>query len=509
MLELFNTPRAGTQVEEVLRSSQVQLGWAAWIAGLIAIVSCAAWLQRRLGNLAATAFGTGAILLSKTFLNYSQVGASYVPALACLMLAVLILSSDDAPWYASVGAGVLLGASVLFWGTFVVALPAALASSIIFGRSARRGVVRSGLAALGGAATAVAAAAWVSASLGFNSLSELSAWVAAADHDITTGGFPRAVLGFARSYLETGDYGRLVKRFLLADPSDEVPVRDLFGLPFLGILGFYGGLLVALVAARRHRLGMRCLAFFVVNALPVGAFAIAWQGGDLERYLPLVPGMALLTAVAFAAATRGWRVVLVAWLAVILVPNVFALGRSAVAAERERVRATLPDAEATGRPPLLVFSHWQDSRFQFSRNYPPGAEPLPLRFYNLLTPGHPSAEGWRSSAAARITSAWDAGTEVLVSERLLSRSAKREWNWVEGDDPRVSWNDFYEYFRALSYGQPVGVRGDGFLPVPPTPSNRGVMAAYLTPGGPSRPSGCNLPSVVPAHVPDPGPGNNR
>jgi len=498
LLELLGTAKAGGEMDGLLRSSQIQLGWTAWVAGLIAIVSCAVWLQRRVGSVAATAFGTSVILVSKAFLNYSQVGSSYLPALACLMVALLVLSNDDSPSYASIAAGALLGASVLLWGAFAVALPAAIACPILFGSAVRRGMVRSGLAVLGGALTAVVAAAWVTAFLEFDSLAELGGWAATADHGISTGGFPRAVLGFARSYLETGDYGRLVKRYLLGNTADPVSARELFGFPLIGILGFYGGILLAIVVARRHRLAARSLTFFAINAIPVAAFAIAWQGGDLERYLPLVPGVALLTAVAFAAASRWPRVILVMWLVMILVPNALTLGRSAVAADRERMRATMRDVETAGRPRLLIFSHWQDERVQFSRNYPSDAKPLPVRFYDLLSPGTSSVEGWRGRAAARIRSAWDAGTEVFVSERLLSPSPRREWSWVDGDDPRVSWADLHRYFTALSYGQVIGLQGDGFLPLPPTPSNRAVLEAHRTASGTSAPSGCNLPAVVPS-----------
>ena len=498
LVRLLGTAKAGGEMDAVLRASEVQLGWAAWVSGLVAIVTCAIWLRRRVGNLAATAFGTSVILVSKVFLNYSQVGVSYVPALACLMVALLILSNDRSPSYASVVAGALLGACVLLWGAFAVALPAALASPIIFGSTLRRGVGRAGLAVLGGGLAAIAAAAWVSTVLGFESPSELGSWAATANHGISTGGFPRAVLGFARSFLETGDYGKLVKRYLLGDAADPVSVRELFGFPLVGIMGFYGGLLLALVLAMRHRLAARCLTFFVINAVPVAAFAIAWQGGDLERYLPLVPGVALLSAVAFAAAGRASRVVLAAWLAMILVPNALTLGRPAVAAERARMRATIRDVETTGRPRLLVFSHWQDGRVQFSRNYPPDAEPLHVRFYHLLTPGTASVTDWRERASARIAAAWDAGTEVFVSERLLAPIPRPEWSWVDRDDPRVSWADLHKFFTALSYGDVVGPRGDGFLPLPPTPSNRAELGRHRAVVNPPTTGGCNLPAVVPS-----------
>lgn len=496
-LEVLGTARPGESTDVLLRTNQVQLASIAWLSGLITIVCGVVWVQRRVGNIAATTFGVGVVLVSKAFLNYSQVGLSYVPALACLMLALLLLSSDDAAPLASLAAGVLLGASVLFWGTFALALPAALASPLIFSANAQRGWRRSAWAVAGGIATAIVAALWVSASLGFNSVADLRAWAATADHGITVGGFPRAVLGFARSYLETGDYGKLVKRFMIGDATDPVSLRELFGFPLVGILGFYLGLLLALVVAWKGA-GRQYVTFFLVNAIPLALFAVVWQGGDLERYLPLVPGVALLSAAAFAAAMPWQRALLLAWVAMMIVPNALSLGRPAVEAERARLRATIRDLEAPERNRLLVLSHWQDERVQMNRNYPPRENPLGVWFYHLLTTGTPSVNDWRTRAADRIIGAWNSGAEVFVSERLVSQTPKREWDWVEGDDTRVSWGDFHALFTRLTYGESIGPREDGFLPLPPTEANRAVLAEHGTAPGDTAPSGCSLPPAVPA-----------
>jgi hypothetical protein len=497
-LELFGTARSGVQTEALIRASQVQLTWLAWVAGLIAIVCCAVWVHRRTGDVAATAVGAGVILISKAFLNYSQVGASYVPALACLLLALLLLSRDDAPPYSAIAAGALLGTSVLLWGTFALALPAALAAPLIFGTDRRRALRALALAIAGGSAVALVAVMWVSASLGFNSPDDLAGWAATADHGISVGGFPRAVLGFARSYLETGDYGKLVKRFLIGDSADPVSVPQLIGFPLVGILGFYLGLLLVLAIAWRAR--RRHAVFFVINAIPVALFAVMWQGGDLERYLPLVPGVALLVAAAFGAARSQQRVLILAWIGLMIVPNAITLGRWAVGAERDRVRANFRELETPTRSRLLIFSHWQDERVQLNRNYPPTRDPLGVRFYHLLTTGTPSVNDWRSRAAGRILGAWEGGAEVLVTERLLAATPEPHWDWVDGDDTRVRWSEFPEFFAPLTYGSAVGVRGDGFLPLPATPENRLALEAHRATAGQGRPPSCALPQVVAARL---------
>ena len=500
MLDVFGTLTPGQPTDEVFRASEVQLGWLAWVSGLVAIVICALWLQRKLGHLAATFFGVAVILVSKAFINYAQVGASYLPALAFLMLGVLALSEENSAPLTSTLAGVSLALSVLFWGTFVVALPAALAAPFIFGTDARRGLRSSALACVGGAVAAIAAALWVSTSLNVSSPSDLAAWARTADHGIATGGIPRAVLGLARSYLETGDYGRLVKRFMLGDPADPVSLRALVGFPMLGIIGFYLGLLLMLVLAFRHPRRGRLLSFVAINAIPVAAFAIFWQGGDLERFLPLVPGMALLAATAFAVAPPAPRLLLGAFLAMMIVPNALTLGLPAVNAERNRLRSTTRQFETPDRP-LLVFSHWQDERVQFHRNYPPRAAALSYRAYPLMTPGNESVIDWKPRVARRILSSWESGTPVFVSERLVAESPKPEWDWVDGDDERVRWRDLHDFFRAFTFsGAPAGsVPGDGFLSLEPTPENRAIVEPFRPPPRPSAPSGrCNIPRVIPA-----------
>ena len=91
LLQVFGAAREGTAVDAALRASQVQLGWVAWIAGLVAVLCGASWLYRRVGSVAAAGFALAVVIVSKAFLNYSQVGVSYVPALACLMAAVMLV----------------------------------------------------------------------------------------------------------------------------------------------------------------------------------------------------------------------------------------------------------------------------------------------------------------------------------------------------------------------------------------------------------------------------------
>jgi hypothetical protein len=57
-----------------------------------------------------------------------------------------------------------------------------------------------------------------------------------------------------------------------------------------------------------------------------------------------------------------------------------------------------------------------------------------------------------------------------------------ESNWVEGDDPRISWKDIPAFFNTLDRGDTVG-GPTGFVLIPPTAHNREILSASarLTP----------------------------
>src|SRR6202030_3009590 len=63
---------------------------------------------------------------------------------------------------------------------------------------------------------------------------------------------------------------------------------------------FYLLLLALGIGLLRSPRGRRLLGLFAVAALPTIGFAVAWQGGDLERYLPLYPFLFLAVAGLFS-----------------------------------------------------------------------------------------------------------------------------------------------------------------------------------------------------------------
>ena len=96
---------------------------------------------------------------------------------------------------------------------------------------------------------------------------------------------------------------------------------------------------------------------------------------------------------------------------------------------------------------------------------------------NPQKPGEPEVDHWQQALDSQVESIWARGGDVWLSRRLLSPRPRSDWNWVEGDDPRVSWNDLYRYASKLELGPSVG-GDDGFVLLLPTEQNRRYMSRY-------------------------------
>src|SRR5436305_8510979 len=86
-----------------------------------------------------------------------------------------------------------------------------------------------------------------------------------------------------------GSDGATLKRFLLHDPENPVSLSDLLRTGLWKCALFYSVVVSLLMISLKIPRGRRFLMFFLLNAVPVLSFAIAWRGGDIERYLSLYP----------------------------------------------------------------------------------------------------------------------------------------------------------------------------------------------------------------------------
>jgi hypothetical protein len=447
-------------------------------AGAVALVAFLAW-SKRIGIARTPAIvATLAMGLSCALLNYDQTGTAYVPALSLLCVALWsVARADDAmPARVPVLGMAALSLSVLLWLPMIFTLPAVVLSPLVLrGNNAARRRVSATALALSALFVECAYAAVVVVK-GIHSVPALQSWIASASHGIhDSGGVARAIVGFARSVLSNDRLGIVAKRYMLGDPYNPQTIGDVVrgGLYRLAI--FYLAAAAIVIALVRTSHGRRVLALLGLFAAPVLVLAVAWQGGDLERYLALFPALFMTLGVALAMISPGsQRVVAVAIVIALSALNIPEFARSKtdhVCADIARRLAPLP---GNVRNPPLVVTPLNSDELTEARGLCPAVvqleEAKKLRVIGLITPHESEAPNWRSVFATEVEKAWREGDAVWLSERAYAKRPAAEWGWTEGDDPRIRWHDFPTFFGRLQ--RVDSVRGDDeFVKVLPTTGN--------------------------------------
>jgi hypothetical protein len=465
-----------------------------WVSGLISVCALCGILQRVYDRFWVIFLVTAAFIFSHGFLNFSQTGCSYIPGLSLLLLGLYVLarseSSTDRVLFAPVIAGIAFGGAVCLWFPYILALPAAVSSPLFlfgFDRRRWRSVITTSLAT--GLVLALGYAIVVIGVLGIRSFEGFKVWMTAASHDTDIKGVTRMVFGFARSFIYMGNDGMLFKRYLIGDPFNPVSLFDLVRLSLWKLALFYLFLAAVTINLIRSSQGRRMLAFLVLNAAPVILFAISFDGGAIERYLPLYP--AIFVALTVSLCSRpSWalaRYVALAFVAAMVIANSLGMAKPRLDRQQEatatRIREVLPRLKADSR---ILAVTWQDELVNFSRSFPfhPLNQAGNLRIGALVTPGTTFAADWRKGFARQAFETWSRGGEMWVSKRVLSQRPRADWNWAEGDEKRVSWPDFYEFFSHIESGEAAGGE-DGFILISPTEKNRQFLGQQLL-GDPGR-----------------------
>ena len=451
-----------------------------WVFGLISVLSLYALVfqisQRRWASyVAAVGF-----ILTNAFLNYAQSGCSYVPGLALLILGFYLMVDAGAEIKASrwktMAAGLALAGAIGMWFPYFCAIPAALAAPLILfgpGRPVLRTVLSATITCV--LATVFIYGAAIGA-LGLRSVTEVSQWVRSSSHEVTENrGVSRVLFGIPRALINMGADSVYFKRFLTRDAYNPVSLFDLARRSLWKIAFAYLFLLALTVGL--YVFDRRVLVLFLVNVLPVVAFAIFFAGGVLERYFPMFPMIFVALACCLSAKETGRlvRYVLFGFILVAGVVNGIALSKPVVEAEREatlaRVRELFPLVNENTR----VFVAPQDQlwgsagRLQFERQTSNNFHVDPVAIL-----GTAQVPQWRRDVAGQTLAAWDAGHDVWISKRLRSSYPKSEWNWTEGEDSRIRWIELHDFFAPLETNASAG-GDDGFLKLTPTENNRRLL----------------------------------
>jgi 4-amino-4-deoxy-L-arabinose transferase-like glycosyltransferase len=453
-----------------------------WLAGLLCVILLVRLLDRLTGRRWVVNVTALAFIFTQGFLNNAQTGSSYIPGLAFLLLGLnlsLEAAGDKKRMWAAIAAGVALSGAVLMWVPYLWAVPGAIALPLLLTEKEQKPWR---FALMTGIAFAVFTAIVylsVLALLGIYSVEGVKAWMAEATHGNRVSGAARVVFGLPRSFINMGKDGMLLKRYLLRDPFNPVSLWDVLRLSIWKAALFYLILCAIALGLWRGQKMKRALAFVVAGCAPVIVFAIFFEGGAIERYLPLYPY--LLLGIGFLLASpRAWRplkYLALVFVAVLLVSNAQALSKSVLNREQEKQAARLEGVLQQLKPESIVYlPNWQDDLVNFGRSFPfhPVNRQPNLRLDALVTPGIAQAALWREGFAKRAEEVWSAGGDVWVSRRVLSERPLAEWNWVEGDEPSVSWADFKRFFSQLKMSEAVGGE-DGFMMLVRDEGNASVL----------------------------------
>jgi hypothetical protein len=456
------------------------------IGGLVAVLSLYGVLNRVCRAKVSVLFSMLGFIGAQSFLNYSHTGAPYIPGLALLLLGMYLLIAQGTRQKPSLlwggVAGISLAGSGLFWLPFILGIPAALlAPLLLLGFTKQRlrlSLLAAGVGALLGAGVYFA----VMAHIGIHNFQEFRLWVAKTSR--TTGssnrGISRAIFGFARSFINMGNDGMLFKRYLLHDPFNPVSVLDLVRLSLWKLVAFYIFVAALLVSLLTSMNGRRMFVLFLLNVLPVIAFAIYWQGGDPERYLPLYPLLfiALAWVLGSSEVKTLFKYPLVLFVIAMLATNGLVMSKRKLNQQQQTAAGRISELSGMLKPNSWVFTaNWQDDLINFNRSFPlnPVNRNSNLRIGALISPGEPEVAHWQQDFAVRTRSVWMNGGDVWISRRLFSERPRPEWNWVEGDDTRVSWTDLYRYASRFELGPTAG-GDDGFVMIVNGEQNRKILS---------------------------------
>jgi len=458
-----------------------------WLAGLLSVLSLYGILNRICGKRWVVLTTTIAFICALSFLNYFHSGPPYVSGLSLILLALYILNKDQTiSLKRSILAGVVLGGAVCLWFPYVLVTPAVVLSTAFLQGFDKRRVVIAIQTLTVAAVLTLGVYIGVALHIGVHTPGQFKVWMQLTSGDAATTpnkGVTKMIFGFARAFVSMGSDGMLFKRYLLRDPFNPVSFFYLAVVSLWKILGFYLFLATTTLSLLTSPGGRRVLGLLAAAAGPTLAFAIYWQGGDPERYLALFPFLLISVAVSLNEPARPvLRYIVLVFLIGASAVNVAALATHRLNRQQEasagRIRALLPTLKPRS---IVVTANCQDELVNFSRTFPfnPVNRDQNLHIDSVITPGASDVDRWRQVFRKKAESVWSDGGDVWISLRLLASRPNADWNWVEGDDPRISWTDLVKFFSQCEVGQAFG-GDDGFVLLVPSEKNRAILKAEAT-----------------------------
>jgi hypothetical protein len=463
-----------TLVREDLRDHVTALLVATnWLSGLLTILLLNGLLTQFCGRKWITNLAAVGFIFSQAFLLYTQTGCSYIPGLSLLVLALYVLimngQNREVGFWPEIVAGVSLAGAVALWVPYVLVVPAVLVSPIVLfnvDKSRLRLVLQAFLVFVVAVSSAYIVAAVL---IGISDIQDFKAWVIASSHGLVGGGISRTVFGFFGSFMHASSDGIMFKRFLLNDPYNPVSVVDLFQTSLGEMFLFYLFLASILFNSSQSPHGRKFLIILSTSAIPILLFALFWEGGTIERYLPLYPMLFLMFSSSLCESCSSWtfvhRFIGFSFVAIAIVANLAAMSKS-LGERQQQVAAKMvvrtQDLQPRFHPGSRVALFPMDELSRFAGDFPSHWISLSLRPYPIVALLTVDSSKWREKFADAVLSVWGEGGDMWISRRVFSSRPRSDWNWVEGVDPNISWEDIRTFFSQLDVDKPVGGE-DGFV----------------------------------------------
>ena len=464
-----------------LWSITVALVAMSWVSTLIcAIYIAALGLQITRSPLASTVAAIG-FLYTNTIINLSRAGTSYIPGIACITIATYVASGRRSRGWLP---GLFAGTAVLLWVPYILTIPAVLLSRVLSPASGRpsgsrrfvdfavRFCIFAGLVIGLGYSIAIF-------SRGISNWADLMHWIREASHDESRQGrIVRLFFGLPRSLIAMNNDGILFKRFLFHDPYARVTWLDVLRVSLAKVVIFY----LAAAFLIRHLLmsvtGRRVFVIFVLALIPNLLLAIAFESGSMERYLATFPFLFLSAAVVSEWPPSSFTGVGIALLICALsIGNAVSLSTNSIELSERQENTRIAALSRCNNFDIVFLLTAQDGLFAMRyRPFDTSAKKLPY-----LVPIQPlggDIAAWRSKFAASTLETWNRGREVWVTSRVLAKTPEPGWNWVEGDDSRISWIAVHRFFDQL---EPGGVSGgsDEIFKIAPSERNRQILSGLM------------------------------
>jgi hypothetical protein len=479
MFLFITAPRFGGDLQSAIAFLLICVSLAGAFVCVLTVYAAVWKLTRRPW---ISAFAAASFLCFSPILNYSRIGSPYIAGLACSALALYFAAFRAPGWKTAALCGLLSAGAALLWVPFLLSLPAVLAAGPILGpaREKQRFDFRWAAIVCGAAGVALASSyALAIAAAHLSSGAALMAWIRGESVYSKDRTLLRMATGMVRGFYDLGNDSVWFKWFVFRDPYAKVGIVDLLRAALAKLSMFYAALACLALVLWRSPMGRKLLLLTAIAALPHLAFALAFDSGSAERYLPALPAVAMAFGYAAGGAEIAPKarilmtVLLCLHIPVNLMSGLAAARQGRQDAQRIALLNSLPPESRlyvlTLRDPLHVAEYGAPLHSAGQRSH---------RDVDVIVPPSLRSPLWRTDFSCAVWKLWDNRREAWVSKRVLASRPVRSWLWVEGDDPHVTWQAVHRFFLPFDRAEDVD-GDDGFFRISDTPANRRILLASI------------------------------